>query len=588
MDPRILPLLLLLLMLVGFVWNKFRYDYVALSGLIIAVLMGIVPADEAFKGFGHPAVILVAAALVISVALNSSGALNGILGSLPLQGKPLPIQLLGICTLTALMSGFINNVGAVALMLPYTISLAYKSKRNIKLYLMPLAFSSLLGGLTTLIGTPPNIIISTYRSTLENKSVFKMFDYFPVGAIFMVVGLIFISLTARFFIKHDKNETVLDNTENLDYLTELEVTVESKLNNQTLQELSERYPEIEFLGVARDGFPMHLVKLSYRFRTGDIIVLETTKEELENIMKGEKLSILKGRTHLTGELSELDIIEVIVPMQSKALGKTPKNLDMRWVYNVNLIGVARSGMRMSRRLSNLQFHVGDILVLQGKKDDLSRLVSEMHWVKMNENEFDLFSKKAVLIPLLLFASAITLSFLNFIPITIALVGCALVYALIGYIKKDEIYHAIEWPVILLLACLIPIGEGLEKSGSLDLITIAITQMTHGFSAEITLLVLMFVTMILTNVINNAAAALVMAPVAVSLAAKLGVSTDTFLMACGTAASCAFVTPIGHQSNALVMEPGGYAFKDFSYFGIPISFLLLLISLPVLTYVWPLR
>ncbi len=583
------PIVLLVVLLVLFVWNRWRYDLVAIFGLLCAVALGFVPADTAFLGFGHPAVVLVAAALIISAGLKSSGAIQAVMGSLPVNEKPLWFQLLVICTVTALLSAFINNVAAVALMIPFIAKLAYNSKRSVRLYLMPIAFASLLGGLITLIGTPPNIIIASYRAHAVGGERFTMFDFTPVGLTLCLGGLIFISFFSRFFIKVSKNSQQVLLKETRDFLTELQVGDKSPLIGTTIREFLEIYQECNLLGLKRqEKQTVHMPNQFVKLKAGDSLIMEAVSEVLEMLVSKEGFVLLSEDSPLEIlQDEETTIVELIVPADSFAIGRSSRNLDLRWRYSVNVLGIARVSDRITRQLSDVLYHVGDIVLLQGKESDIALAANAMGWSFLSDRSSLFQYKREIFRPVILFMGAIAGSFLGYFDITLAFIGCALLYVLMGYVRPPELYHKIEWPVIVLLACLIPIGEGMESAGSLEIVSSSILSVVDGLAPIYILAIIMIVTILLTNVINNAAAAIVMAPVAMEIAKQLKVSPDAILMAVAVSASLAFITPIAHQSNALVMEPGGYEFKEYAYLGFPLTVVVLILALPCLLFFWPL-
>ncbi len=583
------PIVLLTVLLALFVWNKWRYDVVAVFGLVVAVIIGIVPANKAFEGFAHPAVILVAAALIISRTLQLSGALHAVLGFLPVKGKPLWAQLLIVCSATMFLSAFINNVAAVALMIPFVISLAYQSKTSARLYLMPIAFSSILGGMITLIGTPPNIIIATFRAQAGKAPAFSMFDFTPVGITLALVGLVIICFAARRLIPA---KAVVESTSLMaglrEYLTDLLVSPESPMIGTTIREFIEKYPEVVILGVRRSE-KTYLVPAPYeKLQAEDVLIIEAPSDNIGILVSDEKFVIQANiSTNEKNNVEEMMIVELIVPSSSASLGRSSKQLDIRWKYGVNVLGVARSGHRMSRHLADVIFTVGDIVLVQGSGERITQIVEDMGWVFISEQPKVEIRKKNVILPIVLFASAILASYLGFLNITIAFVGCALIYVVLGLLRPNEVYDAVEWPVIVLLACLIPIGVAMETSGSLQLIANLIGGLGKSLGPVSVLAILMLVTIFLTNIVNNAAAAIVMAPVGLRLAEQLQVSPDTMLMAVAIASSTAFITPIAHQSNTLVLEPGEYKFQEYAYLGLPLTIFVFIVSIPMLLLFWPL-
>ncbi|PIT99510.1 MAG: hypothetical protein COT74_10955 [Bdellovibrionales bacterium CG10_big_fil_rev_8_21_14_0_10_45_34] len=416
-----------------------------------------------------------------------------------------------------------------------------------------------------------------------------MFDFTPVGFVLCLAGVLAISFFSRFFIRAPESQDEGDLLKVIrDFLTEVKVGKGSPLVGTTLLEFLSRYPECALLGL-KNGDQLFRAPSQFRkIEAGDLLIVEATSEVLETLVSKERLQLLGGQDS-EQILKEADctIVELVVPADAFAVGRSSKTMDLRWEYSVNVLGIARAGNRITRELSDVIYHVGDILLLQGQKENIARAVKDMGLVFLSERQALFQYKREIFLPVLLFAAAITGNLMGYIDITVAFVGCSLLYVLLGYIKPKEIYSKVEWPVIVLLACLIPLGEGMEAAGSLKVISDSVLVVASGLSPVFILAIIMTVTVLLTNVINNAAAAIIMAPVALEIARQLKVSPDSLLMGVAVAASTAFITPIAHQSNTLVMEPGGYAFKDYSYLGAPLTLIILLLAIPTLLMVWPL-
>jgi len=402
-----------------------------------------------------------------------------------------------------------------------------------------------------------------------------------------------IVLTVRYFISVPDKEDEFDLiSEPRDFLTELIANKDCKLIGYNVRELSEKYSEANVLGIKR-GEHVRLVPSQFeKIQENDSIIIEAISETIEDLIGKEGFTLHTGESRAKSKENftspDVTVVEVIVPAGSAALGRSSKDLDIRWKYAVNVLGVARAGTRFHRRLQDVIFHVGDVILLHGSQENIARLMSDKDWVFMNVRDKLFKRKHAVITPIVLFAAALAGSYFGFFEITFGFVACAFLYVLLGYLQTKDLYHSVEWPIIVLLACLIPVGEGMESSGSLLIVTDIMEKFSAGMGPGAVLAMVMVITMVLTNVINNAAAAIVMAPVAVQLAKQMAVSSDALLMGVAVAASAAFLTPIGHQSNALVMEPGKYKFKEYFYLGFPLSLVTLAIGIPAIMYFWPLR
>ncbi len=576
--------------LVLFVWNRWRYDLVALGALL--AVAGLTPTDQVFAGFGHPAVVTVAAVLVLSRGLLNAGVVDTIAQSLGRVGNQPMIQVATLTGVVALCSGFMNNVGALALLMPVAIWMSRQSSRPPSLLLMPLAFGSLLGGTITLIGTPPNIIIAAYRAQ-TGAPPFGMFEFFPVGIGITLVGVLFISLVGwRLTPKREKQGTPEELFQIGDYISEVRVTEHSKVLGQTLHDLlslMESESDVTIVGLFR-GKQRHMAPSMYAvLQAGDILMVETDPESLKGMIDAAGLELAESGDIGKGDLGadDVSIIEAIVAPESLLLGRTAANLDMRARYGVNVLAVARQGQRVRERLSKIRFNIADILLLQGRTDSLQAALSAWGCLPLAERGLRIGKPRKVFLAAAIFVAALALVAFNLLPAQVALVGAAVVMVLSGLLTLKEAYKSIDWPIIVLLAAMIPVGQALESTGGAQLIADQLLRVARSSSPAETLAILMVGTMLLSNVVNNAAAAILMAPIAIGVAHGMGSSPDPLLMAVAIGSSCAFLTPIGHQSNALVMAPGGYRFGDYWRLGLPLSVLVVGAAVPLIMWFWPL-
>jgi di/tricarboxylate transporter len=587
---QILVFSVLVVALALFLAERWRYDVVALLALLAVTFSGIVPADRAFSGFGHPAVVTVAAVLVMSRGLQNAGVVDLMAGWISRVGDRPTLQVAALTGLVAVLSGFVNNVGALALLLPMGVRMARKSGHPPSLLLMPLAFGSLLGGMTTLIGTPPNIIIAMFRSQ-TGTAPFRMFDFAPVGVGVAVVGLLYISLIGWRLIPKRKG---LGSREELfhiqDYITELRVPEDSKILGKPLREVeSMTEADITVVGVIRGDWRLPAPSSFEIVRVGDILIVEADSEALKTLLDAAKLELAANKQ--VGEevlgSNDVSVAEAIVRPDSPIEGNTAWTLRLRWRYGVNLLGVARQGERLKERLKNIQFKAGDVLLFQGPKEALQETLPLLGCLPLAERGLRIGQSRRILSTIGIFAGAVTAAAVGLASAPVAFVGAAVFMILMNLISLSDAYEAIDWPILVLLGALIPVAQALETTGGAELIALNLIRISRWIPPEGVLLTVLVATMFLSDVINNAAAAVLMAPIAISIARGLSASADPFLMSVAVGASCAFLTPIGHQSNALVMGPAGYRFGDYWRMGLPLECVIAAVAVPLILWFWPL-
>jgi len=590
--PQAIVFAVLALTLTLFVWGRWRYDLVALMALLALLATGVLPVEQAFDGFAHPAVITVAAVLVLSRALQNAGLIDLVVRVLrPLRGRMLA-QLVAQTTIVAILSAFMNNVGALALMLPVALRQAYRDGYAPAIALMPLAFGSLLGGLTTLIGTPPNIIVSSYRMR-ELGAGYGMFAFTPVGAVIAIAGVAFVTLIGWRLLPHGRRGSSAERLFDVaDYVTEVRVADDSKLIGRALAEVEALVGEDEHVGIVglvRDG-GRRLGPRSYeRVRGGDVLVIEAEASGIKALLAASDLTLEEEKRIERADLGddEVAVQEVIVAPGSSLTSRSPSAVALRTRYRVNLLAVARHGRRVERRLSDVRFQTGDVLLLHGPSERLAEVTREHGLLPLAERDVGIARPQRLVLTSGLMAAAIVVVVTGLAPAHVAFVAAAAAAVALDVMGRDEPYRAIDWPVIVLLAALIPVGTALEITGGTALLADGVMALSGGLGPVWVVVTLMLATMLLSDVVNNNATAVLMAPLAIDLALRLDVALDPLLMAVAIGASCAFLTPIGHQSNTLVLKPGGYRFSDYWRLGLPLEILIVLLSVPMILLVWPL-
>jgi di/tricarboxylate transporter len=587
-----------------FVWNRLRFDIVAMLALLAVALTGLVPGERLFAGFGHPAVITVAAVLVISQGLVNGGVVDGVARLLGKVGRNAILQVVTLTLVVALCSGFINNVGALALLMPVAIWMSRQSGRSPSLLLMPLAFGSLLGGTMTLIGTPPNIIIASYREA----GSFGLFDFAPVGLAITAAGVLFIAVIGWRLTPRREDPANGDKLFSVgEYLTELKVPEGSDYAGNTLHDLltgGDADKNLVVLALIRDEKTSPAPSTFSVLREQDVLLVEADTESLQEFL--DHTGLVLANTVEAAEAGEQDdgtsssekspaeqeiekgdvrLMEAVITPGSRLTGKSADRLNLRERYGLNIVAVARQGHRLKQRLGEIRFRSGDILLIQGFEQSISGTLQALGCLPLAERGLTLGRDKNIWLAGGLFMAAIAVILSGWLSPPLALVACAVAMVLVGLMDTSEAYRAIDWSVIVLLAAMIPVGEALDTTGGAALIADQILAVAQGQAGWVSLTIILVGTMLLSNVVNNAAAAILVAPIALGISAQLGIATDASLMAVAVGASCAFLTPIGHQSNALVMEPGGYRFGDYWRLGLPLSIVVTGVAVPAILWVW---
>ncbi len=572
------------------IWGRIRYDLVAFTALVIAVIGGLVAPEESFSGFGHPAVVIIALVLIVSRGLLNSGAVEMIAGLVLSSNRSLPLHIGIMSVVGAALSAVINNVAALALLMSLDMEAAEKAKRAVALSLMPLSFATILGGMITLIGTPPNIVIAQYRERALGES-YSMFDFAPVGLCVAIAGIIFVALIGwRLIPKHDRAARIrsVDDTEN--FVAEAQVPGDSDSIGLLVSDL---YPlasehDIAVLGLVRRGRRLTGFARYEEICKGDNIVVEGDPKSIEAFLGSAALGFAGEEKYDVGLTSpSLALIETIVPDSSRIVGRCSYDLRLLTRHGITLLGVSRQGTRFRDRVRKLNIKAGDVLLLLGPQERLDEVVSWLGVLPLADRQLAVIQRKKATLAVGLFLGAIALSVSGLLYLPVALASCVIAFAVLGIVSGREIYESVEWKVIVLLASLIPLGLALENSGGTQLIAELIVSQTVGWPHWAILTVLVMITMTLSDFLNNVATALIAAPIGLNVAYAIGVNPDPFLMGVAVAASCAFLTPIGHKNNTIIMGPGGYRFGDYWRMGLPLEILVVAISVPAILYFWPL-
>jgi di/tricarboxylate transporter len=617
------------IMMAMFAWDRLRYDLVAMLALFAAVMVGIVPPDKAFSGFSDDIVIIVAAALVVSAAVAKSGIAEIALRPLGPYLTSIRAQVFVLVLAVTLMSTFIKNVGALAILIPVAFQMAKRSNTSPSQLLMPLAFGSLLGGLITLIGTSPNIIVARMREELGGEP-FRMFDFAPVGLALAAVGVVWITLTCGWLPKRRGAGALNTAIDIEDYVVEATVPAKSPVVGQAprdVEALAEG--EAKVTSVVREETRHLEPHANVRIEEGDVLLIKGDPEDLERAiargglaLPGKEADKEKGDREAgvaeadkaveqaagakpgedrdekeqnekedkddTDDEDNVGVIEGVITTDSGLIRSTPMEVNLRSRFGLNLIAISRSGENLTQRLREVRFRAGDVLVLQGRFDRLPDALKTLGILPLAERDVVLGRNRKRWVPLLVLVAAMGAVAFELLPVAIAFFGAALIILLAKSLSLREVYETVEWPIIVLIGALIPVSEAVRSTGASDLVAGWLSHAAGALPALGALALILVAAMAVTPFLNNAATVLMMAPIAASLAGKLGLNPDPFLMAVAVGAACDFLTPFGHQCNTLVMGPGGYRFGDYWKFGLPLSILVVLAGVPLIAWVWELR
>ena len=590
-DQNIL-FILLFFVFAFLIWGRWRYDLVAFSALLIAAGLGVIPTGDVFSGFGHPAVVVIALVLIVSRGLSNSGAIELLSRYLIHGSRKLGAHIGIMAGFAAVLSAVMNNVAALALLMPLDMQAASKAKRSPALSLMPLSFASILGGMITLIGTPPNIVVAEYRGSVMGEP-YRMFDFAPVGLAVAIVGVAYVALIGWRLIPvaRTQHDSAKELSHLGDYLAEVKVPEASSAIGKKVRDLDEitNEHEVEIVGLIRRGERQPGRARLVEIRKNDILMLKAAPNGIETIVGALGLEYAGKNNSEGGMLKSNDtsLLEVVVPQGARIDGRSAHSLKLMYRHGVTLLGVSRQGKRLIKRVQDLEIRAGDILLLLGNNEKLDDIANWLGCLPLAERGLQVTQRKKAGLAVLIFGSAVLLASIGVLYLTVALGIAVVLMVLTGIMPLRQLYESVEWSVIVLLGSMIPIGIALEASGGTALIASGIVNTAADLSPAAVMVILMIVTMTLSDVMNNVATAVIAAPIGFNIANTLGVNPDPFLMCVAVAASCAFLTPIGHKNNTLIMGPGGYRFGDYWRMGLPLEILVIVIGAPMILWVWPL-
>lgn len=573
----------------AFVWGRFRYDLVAVAALVAGLAIGVIPAEDAFEGFANDVTVIIACALVVSAAFAKSGivemALKRVMPYLKTERSQAPVLTVAV----TLLSMVTKNVGALAIMMPVALQVARRTGTPQSRLLMPMAFGAMAGGMVTLVGTSPNILVAEVRQDIVGQP-FQMFDYAPVGLALTAAALVFLAFGYRLLPKDRTGTLGLSAALSANaYLTEARAPDDWALEPTSITALIQTAPdEVKVMALIREGKRKARPRGNTIVRPGDTLLLKGDQEALEGFIDAARLKLVRGdRPVLLEEAKdEVHLVEAVIGADSSLTGQSVRQLDLYGQHGLNLLGVSRSGYELTQHLRTAKLQAGDVLLLQGSESGLPARLAQLGLLPLAEREVRLGGTRRKFLPAVVLAVAMVMVGFGVIPVSIAFFGAAVVIVALGGLKMREAYAALDGPLLVLIAALIPVSDAIQQTGGADLIAGALRGLFEGIPPVVAVAGMMLASMAVTPFLNNAATVLVVAPIAATLAQQLGYRPDPFLMAVAVGAACDFLTPIGHQCNTMVMGPGGYKFSDYPRLGLPLSLLVLVIGPPTILLFWP--
>ena len=574
----------------AFIWGRFRYDLVAVVALVAGLAIGIIPAEAAFDGFKNDVTVIIACALIVSAAFARSGvielAMRRVMPLLKTERSQVPV-LTGAVTLLSMAT---KNVGALAIMMPVALQVARQTKSSPSRLLMPMAFGAMAGGMVTLVGTAPNIIVAEVRQGIVGEP-FAMFDYAPVGLALTLIALAFLAFGYRLLPRDRQGATSMSAALAANaYATEVRAPEGWAPGSMTVSALAALGDdEVKIMALIRSGKRRLSPRGNVVVKAGDALLIEGEQQALEGFVSRAQMNLIRDDrpVPMATASEEIAIVEAVIGRNSPLQGQSVRSSDLYGQHGINLLGVSRSGFQLTQHLRTAKLAPGDIILLQGAEQALPVALRALDLLPLAERQVQLGSVRRRFMPAVVLACAMTLVGLGLVPVAVAFFGAAVVIVALGGLKMREAYAALDGPLLVLIAALIPVSDAIQSTGGSDLIAGLLRHVFTGLPGVVAITGVMLASMAVTPFLNNAATVLIVAPIGATLAKQLGYNPDPFLMAVAVGAACDFLTPIGHQCNTLVMGPGGYKFSDYPRLGAPLSALVLVTGPSLILLFWPL-
>jgi di/tricarboxylate transporter len=593
---NLLVLGILAVAVVLFVSEKLRVDVVAMMVLVALVLTGLVTAEEAFSGFASPAVITVWAVFIVSGGLTRSGVADLIARQVvQLAGRSQLRLTVLIMLAVGVMSAFMNNIGAVAILLPAVMSVARETDIPPSKLLIPLAWASLLGGNMTMIGTPPNILASSILESYADIEPFGFFDFTPMGLVVLGAGILYMVLVGRHLLpKRSPGGDLADSYPVQEYLTEARVAGDSPLLGRTVREadLENRYGlnVIHIHLCCQEGEAVSAMT-DHRLQEGDELHLEATADAILAANQALGLVPVPDRPiqpwEPEPERSAIELAEVVLAPSSSLRGKTLRQIDFRSRFGLAVLAIRHQGETLFARLGDVALDFGDSLLIQGPVDKINLLRRERDFLLLDMPPMEMRRTQKAPVSIAILLGVLVVVTAGWLHVSAAMFIGALLMVLSGTLTMDEAYRSIEWKSVFLIAGMLPLGLAMENTGTARLLADQIVGLVGNWGPLAVMMGIFVMTGLLTEVMSNAAATVLAVPIAIDAALGMGADPHAFVMAIVIAASTSFLMPIGHQVNVLVFGPGGYRFSDYTKVGVWLNVVLFILTALILPLIWPL-
>ncbi len=590
----VLLLVLLAVALVSLFFELLPVDVIGLCLLLALILSGIIPQEEAIAGFANKGVLTIAGLFVLSYALQRTGLLEIVGERLSRRfGRRRWVGIAVLLLLVALMSSLLNNTAVIAMTIPLAMQLCRRFQISPSHVLIPLSFASIFGGTLTLIGTSTNLLVSAVVEEAGGAPV-GMFELTPLGLVFLVVGLIYVMVLApRMLPARAKIESLTDDFEMEGYLAELRVVEASSLVGKTVREvrMSERY-DVTMLAVIRDSERIAEKLRDVLFRPGDVLLVRGATPGLWRLRKETAVELLSDVTLTEEELEDGKqvVVEALVTANSSLIGQTLHDLDFRRSYGAFVLAIRRQQATLRDRLAQTRLRFADTLLIVAFRDRLAELKRHGDLLVVSELDLRLRRDRFWWLPVILIPMMMLLAALGILDLLVGVLGAVVVLLVFGVIRTPEIYRAVDWRVILFIAAFIPIGDAMLRTGLAEIVASAVLVPTalapEAWAPWVTVAVLYLVTSLATETLTNSAAAIVLTPVALRMAADLGTDPRGLILTICFAASASFMTPTGYQTNMMVYGAGNYRFTDFTRFGAPLKLIFWLLASALIPWMYP--
>lgn len=570
--------------------EKLRVDLAAIFVAIALIATRVLTPEQGLSGFSNSATVTVAAMFVLSAGLARTGALQSVTALLIKVAKRLPwLAVLLTMIVAGVASAFINNTAVVAVLLPVVLEMGRAARLSPSRLLMPLSFASMFGGVCTLIGTSTNILVSSIAEK-HGLRPFTLFEPSPLGLIMAAAGMAYMFLIGIRLIP--ERRAGADLTEVFDigqYLTDVVLGPEAK-SVGTVAAFSPlaKDLDVEILAVFRNGQRLAEPPEQIVLEPGDVIRLNCDTSRLEKLQNRFGVSLIShlGWRDQDVEGDATELVEAVVAPNSPLIGETLKSLQFKDAYGAKVLAIRHHGQLAQSKLDSVPLHAGDTLLLSVPRERLEPVARNPAFVMVTRKAMPRYRTRKALLAAAIIAAVVAVSALKIAPIVVAALTGAALLVVTGCLKPEEVYPAVDWKVILMLAGLIPLGTAIETTGLAAQLSAFIVAVFGWFGPVVFLSALYLCTSLLTEVMSNSATAVLLTPIAISSAQAMGVDSRPFLVAVMFAASSSFMTPVGYQTNTLIFGPGAYKVKDFLRVGTPLNLIFWILATIFIPQYWP--